>query len=314
MALITPEPQSDPPLTTTEPVPLKFKVETTEEVPAPLPPFSVKLPLPTFSVAPVPRLRLSMFSVVFAACCTATPFGITTWGTTWGFWPGTAFPIQLLAVSQSPLPAVPVQNTTGWALVPVRSEATHPELPLVVPIRLCPAETKIPTEHRDRAGNRVHGDDGVAEGHRPAAVVNAAAGLPAELPVTVQLVRRGRADVVTVRRRRRVLPPLIVSPEIDAVTSALTWNTRLALLPLTVTPAAGPVIVSVPDRVAQRELGATQGDRLRRGEHGGVKGDRGRPRRSHSPEAIASRRSVSPTTGVSVGLFTTSTVEVRQAE
>ena len=42
------------------------------------------------------------------------------------------------------------------------------------------------------------------------------------------------------------VPPVIVSPEIDAVTLALTWNTRLAWLPLTVTPAAGPVIVSVP--------------------------------------------------------------------
>ena len=41
------------------------------------------------------------------------------------------------------------------------------------------------------------------------------------------------------------MPPVIVSPEIDAVTSASTWNTRLAPPPLTVTPAAGPVIVSV---------------------------------------------------------------------
>ena len=42
------------------------------------------------------------------------------------------------------------------------------------------------------------------------------------------------------------LPPVIVSPEIDAVTPASTWNTRLRPPPLTVTPAAGPVIVSVP--------------------------------------------------------------------
>src|SRR5262249_11755579 len=35
-------------------------------------------------------------------------------------------------------------------------------------------------------------------------------------------------------------------PEMDAVTSPSTWKTRLALLPLTVTPAAGPVIVAVP--------------------------------------------------------------------
>ena len=39
---------------------------------------------------------------------------------------------------------------------------------------------------------------------------------------------------------------MIVRPLIDAVTPGSTWNTRLALLPLTVTPAAGPVIVSVP--------------------------------------------------------------------
>ena len=57
------------------------------------------------------------------------------------------------------------------------------------------------------------------------------------------------------------------------MTPASTWNTRLSPPPLTVTPAAGPVIVSVPRRVAQLELGAGQGDRLRRGEHRGVEGD-----------------------------------------
>ena len=41
-------------------------------------------------------------------------------------------------------------------------------------------------------------------------------------------------------------PPVIVSPEIDAATFALTWNTRPSLPPLTVKPAAGPVIVSIP--------------------------------------------------------------------
>ena len=34
--------------------------------------------------------------------------------------------------------------------------------------------------------------------------------------------------------------------EVDAVTPLSTWNTRLRPPPLTVTPAAGPVIVSVP--------------------------------------------------------------------
>ena len=42
------------------------------------------------------------------------------------------------------------------------------------------------------------------------------------------------------------VPPLIVSPEKDAVTPASTWNTRLSPPPLTVTPAAGPVIVVTP--------------------------------------------------------------------
>ena len=42
------------------------------------------------------------------------------------------------------------------------------------------------------------------------------------------------------------LPPVIVSPEMDAVTPASTWNTRLFPPASTVTPAAGPVIVSVP--------------------------------------------------------------------
>ncbi len=39
---------------------------------------------------------------------------------------------------------------------------------------------------------------------------------------------------------------MIVIPERDTVTPPSTWNTRLEWLPLTVTPAAGPVIVSVP--------------------------------------------------------------------
>jgi hypothetical protein len=39
---------------------------------------------------------------------------------------------------------------------------------------------------------------------------------------------------------------VIVNPEMDAVTSPSTWNTRLFPPPLTVTPLFGPVIVSVP--------------------------------------------------------------------
>jgi hypothetical protein len=39
---------------------------------------------------------------------------------------------------------------------------------------------------------------------------------------------------------------VIVIPEIDAVTPPMSWNTPLSPPPLTVTPAFGPVIVSVP--------------------------------------------------------------------
>ena len=70
------------------------------------------------------------------------------------------------------------------------------------------------------------------------------------------------------------LPPVIVSPEIDAVTPASTWNTRLSPPPLTVTPAAGPVIVSVPVVSLSSSWLPRQGDRLRRLEHRLVKGDR----------------------------------------
>ena len=66
---------------------------------------------------------------------------------------------------------------------------------------------------------------------------------------------------------------MIVSPEIDAVTLASTWNTRLAPPPLTVTPAAGPVIVSVPVVSLSSSWPPGQGDRLGRGEDGGIEGD-----------------------------------------
>src|SRR4051794_26001984 len=42
------------------------------------------------------------------------------------------------------------------------------------------------------------------------------------------------------------LPPVMVSPEKDAVTFGSTRNTRLKPPPLTVTPPAGPAIVAVP--------------------------------------------------------------------
>ena len=67
----------------------------------------------------------------------------------------------------------------------------------------------------------------------------------AELPLTVQSV-----SVLVPWLHRSpplplVVPAVIVSPEIDAVTPESTWNTRLSPPPLTVTPVAGPVIVSV---------------------------------------------------------------------
>ena len=77
----------------------------------------------------------------------------------------------------------------------------------------------------------------------------------------VQSVSVSRCRSWTGRRRcRLMLPPVIVSPEIDAVTPLSIWNTRLALLPVTVTaPAPGPVIVVASARVAQLELAAASG-------------------------------------------------------
>ena len=100
------------------------------------------------------------------------------------------------------------------------------------------------------------------------------------------------------------LPLVIVSPEIDAVTPTSTWNTRLALLPLTVTPAVGPVIVSVPV-VSRSSSGAPPSVIVC-----AVAKTIASKLMAWFPPlvfawAIASRRSVRPATGVSVGLFTT---------
>ena len=119
----------------------------------------------------------------------------------------------------------------------------------------------------------------------------------AELPLMVQSVRvvvpyvaqtppllsRRVADKGAVGQRRRAVviqaaavdgvPPVIVSPEIDAVTPPSTWNTRLSPPPLIVTPAAGPVIVGVP-LVSLSSTAAGQGDRLRRAEDRGIEDDR----------------------------------------
>ncbi len=66
---------------------------------------------------------------------------------------------------------------------------------------------------------------------------------------------------------------MIVSPEIDAVTSESTWNTRLSPPALTVTPAAGPVIVSVSVVLLSSNWDAGHGDRQMSGEHRRVEGD-----------------------------------------
>src|SRR5262245_58274985 len=81
-----------------------------------------------------------------------------------------------------------------------------------------------------------------------------------ELPLTVQLVSVAAPfSMNTPPPLPVVLPPVIVSPKIDALAPGATWNTRLALLAFTATPAAGPVIdvapvlsvrsICVPDRV-----------------------------------------------------------------
>src|SRR5262249_13883167 len=92
--------------------------------------------------------------------------------------------------------------------------------------------------------------------------------------------------------------------EMDAVTIPSTWKTRLNPPPLTVTPAAGPVIASVPvvslssswppvRLIVLAVLNTVLSKTI-----------------DWSPplafaRAIAWRRSVRPTTGVSVGLLTT---------
>src|SRR4051812_43728894 len=66
--------------------------------------------------------------------------------------------------------------------------------------------------------------------------------LLATLPLIVQLIRFTE-PVLSRPPPSAAMPPVMVNPERIALPS--TWNTRLALLPLTVTPAAGPVIVTV---------------------------------------------------------------------
>ena len=75
----------------------------------------------------------------------------------------------------------------------------------------------------------VAADGAVGQRQRAAVVAQAAAVAAAELPLTVQLVSVSRAVVDQAAAVRvEPLPPVIVSPEIDAVTPASTWNTRLA--------------------------------------------------------------------------------------
>ena len=81
--------------------------------------------------------------------------------------------------------------------------------------------------------------------YRPPPLLLAA--VVAELPLTVQSVS---VSVPPLLNRPpplpAVVPPVIVIPEIDAVTPPSTRNTRLSLAPPTVTPAAGPVIEVAP--------------------------------------------------------------------
>ena len=93
----------------------------------------------------------------------------------------------------------------------------------------------------------VAADGAVGQRGRAVVTVHPAAVDAAELPLTVQLVS------VSVPSSLSRPPPLpVVLPAGDRQSRdrrrdiASTWNTRLSPPPLTVTPAAGPVIVSVP--------------------------------------------------------------------
>src|SRR5262245_50971284 len=75
--------------------------------------------------------------------------------------------------------------------------------------------------------------------------------LAAVLPLTVQSVRTSVPLLIRPPPSApKALPPVIVSPDIAADAPLLTWNTRSVLLPLIVTPAAGPVIVVVAASVS----------------------------------------------------------------
>ena len=126
----------------------------------------------------------------------------------------------------------------------------------------------------------------------------------AKLPLMVTLVSVSTPPSLYRPPPLAALPPVIVSPEMDAVTFASNWNTRLSPPPLIVTPAAGPVIVCVPlvllssswlpvsvivcgvaNTVLSNVIVLAPAVAF--------------------AEAIAWRKSVSPATAVSVGLFTT---------
>ncbi len=151
--------------------------------------------------------------------------------------------------------------------MPVRSEATQPLLPSVLPTRLWPCEVKVPETSAPvpavLPATIVLPSVAVPVLTRPPpvlaelaltvqlmsvtvpALVRPPPLLLAELPLMVQLVS------VSVPKSCSppplpALPPVIVSPVKAALTPASTWNTRLRPPPLTVTPPAGPVIVSSP--------------------------------------------------------------------
>ena len=182
------------------------------------------------------------------------------------------------------------------------------ELPLTVQLVsvVVPSRLNRPPPCRCRAGG-VAADGAVGQRGRAAEVVQPPPPLPvlAELPLTVQLVSVAvPPSLYRPPPLSPALPPVIVSPEIDAVTPPSTWNTRLSPPPLTVTPAFGPVIVSVP--VVSL---SSSWPPVRVIVCGVLNTVLSKVIVSAPPVvfawAIAWRRSIWPVTGVSVGLLTT---------
>ena len=116
-------------------------------------------------------------------------------------WPGCRGSRAIVWVGPPYLPSGASRGLSGWALVPVRSELTQPELPSVLPIRLWPWESKVPRTSGPLVVTAFAGHDGVAERDRARSTLyRPPPPSVAELPLTVQSV-----SVV-------VLPPLVQRP------------------------------------------------------------------------------------------------------